>query len=164
MAAAALLKQVDSSLTPAEIMSILDSTGSPNYDGDNEKGAVTNMTFPRLNIDAAIGMAMRNGDDSYEENDSLSAAKTFVFSGDSAGASNLRLMAGDNDFYKFTLSSSARVDFSLDTTDGAHPTFELYSGSGSKIAALGSSATRDLSAGTYVLKVAAFSSTMIGTY
>src|SRR5207237_7343410 len=47
---------------------------------------------------------------------------------------------------------------------GQEPTFELYSGSGSKIANLGTSATRDLSAGTYVLKVTAFSSTMDGTY
>ncbi len=145
-------------------MDILASSGSPNYDGDKEKGVVTNMTFPRLDIDAAIGMAMRNGDDSFEENDSLSAAKTFAFSGDSAGADNLRLMAGDNDFYKFTLSSSARVNFFLDTSDGAQPTFELYTGSGSKIATLGSSSTRDLAAGTYVLKVTAFSSTMSGTY
>jgi len=29
------------------------------------------MTFPRLNIDAAIAMALRNGDDAFEENDSL---------------------------------------------------------------------------------------------
>ena len=163
-AAAALLKQVDSSLTPAEIMSILDSTGSPNYDGDNEKGAVTNISFPRLNIDAAIGAAMHNGDDSYEDNDSLGAARTISFSGDTARATNLKLLAGDNDFYKFTLSSGAKVDFFLDTTSGQQPTFELYSGSGSKIATLGSSASRDLAAGTYVLKVSAFSSTMGGTY
>jgi len=37
-AAAALLKQVDSSLSPAEIMGILDATGSANYDGDKERG------------------------------------------------------------------------------------------------------------------------------
>jgi hypothetical protein len=163
-AAAALLKQVDSSLSPARIMSILDATGSPNYDGDSERGAVTNFTFPRLNIDAAIAAAMSNGDDSYEDNDSLGAAKTISFSGDTAQATNLKLMASDNDFYKFTLSAGARVDFFLDTSSGQQPTFELYSGSGSKIATLGSSATRDLAAGTYVLKVSAFSSTLSGTY
>src|SRR5438128_6681572 len=163
-AAAALLKQVDSTLTPFEIMSILDSSGVPNYDGDKEKGAVTHMTFPRLNIDAAIRMALQSGDDSYENNDTLTTAKTISFSGDTARATNLRLMAGDNDFYKFTLSAGARVNISLDTTSGQEPTFELYSGAGSKIAALGTSATRDLSAGTYVLKVTAFSSTMDGSY
>ncbi|HEV8290511.1 MAG TPA: S8 family serine peptidase [Tepidisphaeraceae bacterium] len=163
-AAAALLKQADSSLSPSQIMDILAASGSSNFDGDKERGTVTNMTFPRLNIDAAIGMALRSGDDSFEENDSLSAAKTLNFSGDSAGADNLRLMASDNDFYKFTLSTSGRVSFFLDTSDGAQPTFELYSGSGTKIATLGASATRDLAAGTYVLKVSAFSSTMSGTY
>ena len=122
------------------------------------------MTFPRLNIDGAIGMAMQNGDDSFEQNDSLSAARTLNFSGDSAGASNLRLLAGDNDFYKFTLSSGARVDFSLNTDDGSQPNFELYSGSGTKIATIGASSTRELGAGTYVLKVSAFSYTMSGTY
>src|SRR4051812_19318138 len=96
-AAAALLKQEDSSLSPSQIMSILDSTGSPNFDGDSERGAVTNMTFPRLNIDAAIGSLMRSGDDSYEDNDSLAAAKTISFSGDTARATNLKLLGGDND-------------------------------------------------------------------
>src|SRR5205814_4532116 len=99
-----------------------------------------------------------------EQNDSLSTARTLNFSGDSARANNLRLLAGDNDFYKFTLSSIAHVDFSLSTSDGAQPTFELYSGSGTKIATLGASASRYLGAGTYVLKVTAWSYTMSGTY
>jgi hypothetical protein len=56
------------------------------------------------------------------------------------------------------------VDFSFDSTSGQLPTFELYTGSGAKIATLGWSAARDLAAGTYVLKVSAFASTMSGTY
>src|SRR5258705_2984374 len=63
-AAAALLKQVDSRLSPSQIMSILDATGSPNFDGGNEPGTVTGFSFPRLDIDAAIGPAISKREES----------------------------------------------------------------------------------------------------
>jgi subtilisin family serine protease len=163
-AAAALLRQVDPSLTPWEIMDILAASGSQNFDGDHERGPVTGLSFPRLNIDAAIAMAMRAGDDDLEDNDSTGAASNLSFSGDDASATNLRLIAGDHDFFRFTLSAPARVEFTLQTSTGQRPTFELYTASGVRIANLGSAHTRELPMGTYILKVSAFSNTLTGTY
>jgi subtilisin family serine protease len=163
-AAAALLRQVDPTLTPWEIMDILESSGSQNFDGDRESGTVTGLTFARLNIDAAIAMAIRAGDDDFEDNDSLGAAATLNFSGDNASATNLRLMASDNDFFRFTLPAAAKVDFTYQSSTGQGATFELYTASGVKIANLGSSHTRELPMGTYILKVVAPTTTLTGTY
>jgi hypothetical protein len=61
--AAAILKQIDSSFTPHDIMSILRTSGVDNFDGDNEASPNTQLSWPRLDVDNAIalGLARRGG-------------------------------------------------------------------------------------------------------
>jgi Subtilase family len=56
--AAAILKQIDPSFTPKDIISILRSSGVDNYDGDGEAGPTTGLIFPRIDIDNAITLAL----------------------------------------------------------------------------------------------------------
>ena len=48
---AALIKQVNSKITPAEILSILEQTGTPTYDPTD------NIYVPTINVDKAVAMA-----------------------------------------------------------------------------------------------------------
>ena len=56
--AAAILKQIDPSFTPQDVISILRSSGIDNYDGDGEAGPTTGLIFPRLDLDNAIALAL----------------------------------------------------------------------------------------------------------
>ena len=56
--AAAILKQIDSSFTPHDIMSILRESGADNFDGDNEATPYTQLSWPRLDLDNAIALAL----------------------------------------------------------------------------------------------------------
>jgi hypothetical protein len=51
VATAALIKQVNPNFTPAQILSILQDSGTPIYD------SLSNRTYPQLNVNAAIGLA-----------------------------------------------------------------------------------------------------------
>jgi len=53
-ATVALMKQIDPTLKPADVMSILRSSGAPDFDGDAEAEPNTQLTFPTLNIFAAL--------------------------------------------------------------------------------------------------------------
>jgi len=57
-ATAALLKQIDPTLTPAQMMSIMQRSGSSNFDGDKEASPNTKLTWQRLNINNALNMAI----------------------------------------------------------------------------------------------------------
>lgn len=61
-AAAALLKQINSELSPDQIIRILKDTGASNTDGDNESGSTTGLSFKRLDLDDALAAAMRTRD------------------------------------------------------------------------------------------------------
>ena len=54
--AAALLKQLDRTLLPGDVGSILMSSGAVNRDGDDESGDTTGLLFSRLDIDAALSL------------------------------------------------------------------------------------------------------------
>jgi hypothetical protein len=56
--AAAILKQIDPSFTPRDIISILRNSGADNFDGDNEATPNTQLSFPRLDLDNAIALAL----------------------------------------------------------------------------------------------------------
>lgn len=51
VATAALIKQIDASFTPAEMMQIMQDSGTPIYD------SVSKLTYKRLNLDAALTLA-----------------------------------------------------------------------------------------------------------
>jgi hypothetical protein len=171
--AAALLRQADRSMTPTQIINTLKSTGIATFDGDNETGPTTGLTFSRLNIDAALDEVIEDppppapdpepeNDDSRENNDSIAAATVLNWNAeDRAGASELILAANDADFFRFTINSASRVQFWIDAIGS--PAFELYTSSGSFIASLSSESARDLAAGTYAIRVHS-PTTLSGTY
>lgn len=55
----ALIREVDRGFTSADIRSILRTPMPRNYDGDQETGATTGFTFPRLDVAAAVGLALQ---------------------------------------------------------------------------------------------------------
>jgi hypothetical protein len=57
--AAVLLRQADPNLTGDDIASILRTSGRSNFDGDTETGVVTRRDYPRLDLHAAVVLAMQ---------------------------------------------------------------------------------------------------------
>src|SRR5258706_2622637 len=95
---AALLKQIDPTLTTAEMMSIMQRSGAANFDGDKEAAPYSSLTFSRLNINNALALTYLERDDAHENNDSMSAATALSFSGGTASLNNLKLLQADADF------------------------------------------------------------------
>ena len=56
--AAAILKQIDPSFTMRDVLSILRASGVDNFDGDNEAAPYTGLSWPRLDLDNAIALAL----------------------------------------------------------------------------------------------------------
>jgi hypothetical protein len=155
--AAALLKQVDPNLTPAQVMQLMDDSGTPQYD------ATTNLTFPLLNIDAAIKLAYA---DYGNSNQSLGAASQLSFdsNGVAGSDSNVSLL-DEQDYYRFSVSLTSNVTFSIATSDGeTDPTMQLLNSSGAVVESLANGQTASLAAGTYYVRVTGGSVTLNGTY
>lgn len=57
--AAAILKQIDPTFTPNDVMSILRASASDNGDWDKEASPLTGLTYPRLDLDNAIYLALQ---------------------------------------------------------------------------------------------------------
>jgi hypothetical protein len=55
---AALMRQADPALRPADIRSILRASATDNVDGDDEFGATTALTYPRLDVDDALALTL----------------------------------------------------------------------------------------------------------
>jgi hypothetical protein len=53
----ALLKQVNPDLSVTDLRSLLRNAGVSNFDGDNEAGTTTKLTFPRLDVTSAVALA-----------------------------------------------------------------------------------------------------------
>jgi len=69
--AAALMRQADASLRPADIRSILRVSAVDTKDGDDEFGAVTTLTFPRLHLEHALELTYDRKGGSLGSSDSL---------------------------------------------------------------------------------------------
>lgn len=159
-AAAALLKQVDPSLSPGQIIQVLKDTGASNFDGDSEGGTTTGLTFKRLDIHAAVDAVMPepDPDDAREDNDGRGSA-TQLSPGNTI--SDLRLVANDADFFSFTIG--ARSDVSI-VYGGGFPAGQLQESNGSVLNTVNAGTTNvELAAGTYYLRFAS-GSTVSGTY
>lgn len=150
---AALLKQVDPSLTPDGIMQILQESGEDNFDGDDESGATTGLTFKRLNVADAIALALARLDDRYEENDSTSSATTMSLGDGFADFHDLRLADDDDDYFVFDLARRSDVEVDVSLSGGGSATIDLLNSSGSRIGGVGAggSAFR-LDGGRYFLR------------
>src|SRR5688572_10644908 len=157
--AAALLKQLDPTITSDQILSILRRSGTAKFD------SLTGLTFPRINIDDAIALAMAERDDDYEPNDSRPAATPLAFTADTASITNLKLLLGDADLFAFTLDTYADVTFGLTTGSGAGiPSVDLLDANGNTIHALGVTDSIRLANGAYYLRVNVPAASLAGTY
>lgn len=162
---AALLKQIDPTLTPAEMMSIMQRSGSANYDGDKETSPYTKLTWQRINVNSAENMAYAERDDAHENNDTQAAATPLSISNGSASLSDLKLLIADADFYKFTLGTQSDVDFTFALSGGSTPpAIDLLNSSGTLLQHLTTGAGARLNAGTYYLRANAPANTLAGTY
>lgn len=56
--AAAVIKQIDPSFSMRDVLSILRASGVDNLDGDKEAAPYTNLSWPRLDLDNAIALAL----------------------------------------------------------------------------------------------------------
>lgn len=162
---AALLRQIDPTLTPAQMMSIMQRSGSANYDGDKEAAPYTQLTWQRINVNNALDMAYTERDDGHEDNDTLATATPLSFSGGSASLSDLKLLLADADYFKFTLGTQSDVHFAISLNGGStSPAVDLLNSSGTLLQHLSSGGLNRLTAGTYYLRANAPSSTLAGTY
>lgn len=157
--AAALIKQVDPDFTPAQIAQILEDSGTFVLD------SVTGVSYPMLNLYAAITLAYTRGGDPYGVNNTLGTATPLTFDGSgNATATGQKLLLHNDAYYKFTLSSPTQIEFSIGTDGATPPPFNLYNADGTLRAGLGTDNTLSLQAGTYYLKITAGATSMAGTY
>ena len=150
-AMAALLKQIDPSLSPDRIMQILRLSGEDNRDGDDESGTTTGLTYKRLNVENAIALAYAGLDDDLEEDDSTSGATTVSVGEGTTSFGNLRLIPHDDDYFVFDLARRSQVV--LNVSASGLDDIELLNSSGNRINDLNSgTSTLSLSAGRYFLR------------
>jgi hypothetical protein len=153
--AAALIKQIDPAFTPQQILQILKDSGTPVAD------PVTGNTFALLNLDAALKLAVVRAD--AVDNHSPATALPLSFVGNTAQFSGLTSLVGTPDYYSFTLTNAAAVNFQISATGGAAPTGSLLDSNGNVLtASAGQNVT--LTAGTYYLLATGGSTTLAGTY
>src|SRR5262249_14362155 len=108
---------------------------------------------------------LRREDDAYEKNDTFASARAINFSNnDVINLPDLQLLAGDNDYFKFTLTTPASVDFLLRAPGGITPAADLYASSGTRITSVQGAVSRNLPAGRYILKISAGQSALAGGY
>lgn len=163
-AMAALMKQIDPTLTTAEMMSIMQRSGSANYDGDKEAAPYTGMTWQRLNINAALAMTYAERDDASENNDTMATATPLSFSDNTAALDNLKLLANDADFYKITLGTQADIDYFISASSGDAPPADLLDAQGTLLTHLSDEQEIRLAAGSYYIRFSALASGLAGTY
>lgn len=158
-AAAALLKQANPSLTPDQILKVLQDTGSPVRD------STTGLTFSLLNIDAALRQVTGGPDDQYEPNDTRSSAQFLNVSSGHTAISNLKLMKGNDDYFSFSLSNRSNVAITVNYSGGgSFPAGQLLDASGQSVASLNlGTHTQELAAGQYYLHFVS-SQTLSGNY
>ena len=154
--AAALIKQINPAFTPAQIIQILKDSGTPVFD------SVTGNTFPLLNLDAALKLAVLRADPI--NNHTAATAVPLTFSNNVVQLSGLTSLSHTQDFYSFTLSTAAPVTFQISAVGGAAPTTSLLDVNGAVIANVDSGPTLQLGAGTYYLLSTGGNTTLAGTY
>jgi len=166
---AVMLQQIDPTLTPDEIMDILQDSGVQVVDPDNVSNPSGTITYARLDALAAVQMAYARRDDALDQagagNDSLGTASTIPLTNGDGSTSGQTLLIGDADFYKFTVAAADYfdVDVAYGGTSTA-ATAQLLNASGQVIGTIGASGlTRILTPGTYYVKLTS-TATIAGTY
>lgn len=124
--------------TPDYIRNLLKSTGSPVKDGDDEHDNVSNtgLTFPRLNIPAAIQKVMANSSqgsssstikpDKYEANNTMATA-TYFGTRYSLALDNMTWHTStDTDWYAFHVAKEGDYRITVNVASGTAPKFVFH--------------------------------------
>ncbi len=156
--AAVLLQQIDPTITPDEIMEILQDSGTPTVDPDTVSDPNGDIYYDALNMYSAVGVAYKVRDDIYDQgtkpNDNLAHAGVIPIANGSGSVTNLKLLTHDADYFKFTVSTLGDYDVTL-TYGGveAFPSVQLLDAAGNPAATIGSDGiTRRLAPGDYYIK------------
>jgi hypothetical protein len=153
---AVLMQQIDPTITPAEIMQILQDSGTFTPDPDADLTGIPG--YSRLNIYGAVGLTYARRDDRFDQmkrgNDDLGHARTLGINRSGNGwLEDLKLLMHDHDYFAFDVRAGTYNVTVGYTGGGAFPTGELLDSAGKKITNVGGGAgvKVDLPAGRYFL-------------
>jgi hypothetical protein len=163
---AVLIQQIDPTITPAEIMQILQDSGVPTVDPDGTG------TYARLDMYAAVNLAYSRRDDIYDQgaggSDDFAHADLIALNGQNQGSlSNLKLLIHDDDYYSFKVTNPADLNFSIGYAgSSAFPNAELMDADGNIIDNIGSSGIsgKHLAPGKYYIHLYNAVQSLSGTY
>jgi hypothetical protein len=167
---AVLMKQIDPTIGPADVMRIMQDSGFFVADPD---AAYTGIAgYKRLNIYNAVGLTYSRRDDSYEQgsggNDDLGHAKLLPLDATGKGAvSGLKLLIHDHDYFAFDVKVAGTYNFKVGYTGSSpFPGAELLNSAGAKIAGVGGGAglNMNLAVGRYYFHEYNATRSLIGTY
>jgi hypothetical protein len=181
---AVLLKQIDPTISPTDIMKVMQDSGFFVSDPD---AAYTGISgYKRLNIYNAVGLTYSRRDDVYDQgsggNDDLAHAKLLPLDTTGKGAvTGVKLLIHDHDYFAFDVKAAGTYNLKVGYTGSSpFPGAELLNSAGAKIANVGGgtglnmnlavgryyfheyNATRSV-AGTYSLNVAKVTTTTTTT-
>src|SRR5258706_10967264 len=109
---AVLIQQIDPTITPAEIMKILQDSGHPIVDPDGTG------TYARIDMYSAVQLAYQRRDDQFDQvkggNDDMVHAGVINLNSSSQGSiSGLKLLMHDHDYFTFDVSDPADFKISI---------------------------------------------------
>ena len=119
---AVLLKQIDPTLKPAEMMQIMQDGGLYSADPDAKYTGIAG--YKRLNIYNAVGLAYSRRDDAYDQgsggNDDLAHAKLLPLDTTGRGSvSGLKLLIHDHDYFAFDVKTAGTYNLKVGYTGGS---------------------------------------------
>jgi len=166
---AVLLKQIDPTLTPDQIMQVIQDSGVQTPDPDPVSNPNGTVFYSRLDFLAAVNHVYATRDDIYDQgsggSDDLGHAGVISLVNGTGSINNLKLFVGDTDYYKFDVAAVG--DYKVSVGYGGASSFPaaqlLDSGGGILDTIKSDGVSRRLSPGTYYLKLQK-SSTLDGTY
>jgi len=156
---AVMLQQIDPTLTPDEIMTILQTSGVPTADPDPVSNPSGTIFYARLDALAAVQMAYAQRDDASDQvvggNDLLANATPITLTDGDGSIAGQELLLHDDDFYGFIAPAGKDFTITIDYAGPtAFPTAQLLDASGTLVAAIPQGGlTRTLAAGNYYIKV-----------
>jgi len=163
---AVLIQMIDPSITPAEIMQILQDSGVPIVDPDGTG------TYARLDMYNAINLAYSRRDDAFDQvkggNDDMAHAGLISLDAQNKGSvANLKLLLHDHDYFTFNVDSPADFKIAIGYNGGStFPTGELMDADGNVIGTIGKDGIvgKRLPTGQYFIHLFNASQTLAGTY
>jgi len=163
---AVLMQQIDPTITPAEIMAILQSSGHPIVDPDGTG------TYARLDMFSAIQMTYQLRDDQFDQvkggnEDMAHAGLINLDSSNKGSVSNLKLLMHDHDYFTFNVTDPADFKISIGYNGpSAFPTGELLDADGNLVGTIGAGGLegKRLPTGQYYIHLYNPDAALTGTY